>query len=54
MTLEPSTIDKFQPQWNGPYKIVEKVTDVTYRVSMPDRCKKQKLFHVNGLKAWQR
>ena len=26
MTLEPSPTDKFQPQWNGPYKIVEKVT----------------------------
>ena len=53
MTLEPSPTDKFQPQWNGPYKIVEKVTEVTYRVFMPDRRKKEKLFHVNGLKAWQ-
>lgn len=53
MTLEPSTVDKFQPQWTDPYQILEKVTDVTYRVSMPDRRKKQKLFHVDGLKAWQ-
>ena len=46
MTLEPSPTDKFQPQWNSPYKIVEKVAEVTYHVVMPDHRKKEKLFHV--------
>jgi len=53
LALEPSLTDKFQPQWNGPYDVLEKVTDVTYRISTPDRRKKQRLYHVNSLKAWK-
>ena len=52
LVFEPGP-HKLVAQWMGPYKVLEKVTDVTYLVSMPDRRKKTRTYHVNGMRAWQ-
>lgn len=53
LVMTPSLTEKLQDQWCGPYVVEEKVNDTTYRVCMPDRKKKQKLFHVNSMKLWR-
>ena len=52
LVLSPSETDKFHAQWSGPYTVEEVVSDVTYRVSTPDRRKKSRLYHVNSPKLW--
>ena len=39
-------------RWEGPYEVVEKVADVTYRVSIPHKRKKCMTAHLNRIKAW--
>ena len=34
----------------GPYKVLEKVSDLTYRIATPDRGRKQRICHINQLK----
>ena len=34
----------------GPYKVLEKVSDLTYRVATPDRGRQQRVCHVNQMK----
>ena len=34
----------------GPYEVLEKVSDLTYRIATPDRGRKQRICHVNQLK----
>ena len=42
--------DKFQAQWvGGLYTMEEKVTDVNYYVSTPNKRKKSKLYHVEDM-----
>ena len=36
----------------GPYKVVEKVSDLTYRIATPDRGRKQRICHINQLKEY--
>ena len=49
----PGTIAKLEESWHGPYKIVEKLNRVDYRVEM--KSGKQKVLHINNLKKyWQR
>ena len=43
---------KLDAQWAGPYKVLKKVTDVTYFVSTPERCKKSQTYHINSMRAW--
>ena len=52
LVMSPSQSDKFEAQWAGPYTVQEKVTDVTYRISTPDRRKKLRLYHANAMKLW--
>ena len=52
LALLPDERHKFQPQWNGPYTVLEKLSDVTYRVETPERKKKWRLFHINMLRPW--
>ena len=47
---------KFQPQWHGPYRVLERVAPVTYRIGLPSRNKSRTLsyiLHVNRLKRFQ-
>lgn len=50
--LVMSLTNKLDNQWMSPYTIAEKMNEVTYKVHMPDRRKKSRLFHVNGIKPW--
>ena len=52
LVFSPSETDTFRAQWSGPYTVEGVVSDVTYRVSTPDRRKKSRLYHINSLKPW--
>ena len=52
LVFEPGP-HKLDAQWMGPYKVLKKVTNVTYLISLPDRRKKSRNYHVNGMRAWQ-
>ena len=43
---------KLGDKWEGPFEIVGKVAEVTYRVSVPHRRGKSMVAHINRLKAW--
>ena len=52
LVMSPTPTSKLADQWAGPYTIMEKMNAVTYRVHTPDRRKKSRLYHVNGIKLW--
>ena len=52
LVMTPSITGKLDDLWTGPYTIAEKMNEVTYKVHTPDRKKKSRLFHINGIKAW--
>ena len=37
----------------GPYRVLEKVSDLTYRIATPDRGRKQRTCHLNQMKEFQ-
>ena len=51
--LVPTAECKFLAQWQGPYKVVERVGEVKYQVQQPGRRKPIQLYHVNILKQWK-
>ena len=53
MVLLPTSSSKLLAQWQGPYQIVEWTGKVTYQVDLHDKRKRQRLYHVNMLKAFQ-
>ena len=53
MVLLPTSSSKLLAQWQGPYQIIERTGKVTYWVDLHDRRKRQSIFHVNMLKAFQ-
>ena len=46
----PGTIAKLEESWHGPYKIVEKLNRVDYKVEM--KSGKQKVLHINNMKRY--
>ena len=53
--LKPGEANKFHRQWEGPYEIVERVTDVTYRVKkVRGRSRKSQVVHFNNLRLYKR
>lgn len=48
----PTTENMLLVTWNGPYKIVEKVNPVNYKVCQPGRRKPVQIYHINLLKMW--
>lgn len=46
---KPGRSPKLQSSWEGPYKIVEAVSAVTYRLDMPGRKRAGKVVHVDRL-----
>ena len=51
LVLMPASHSKLKAQWQGPYTIAEKVTDVTYKLHTPEK-KKTWIFHINMLSLW--
>ena len=52
LVLLLTSTSKLTAQWQSPYTVVELVGKVNYRIRMPDRRKKQTVFHVNMLRKW--
>ena len=53
--LKPGEANKFHRQWEGPYEIVERVTDVTYRVKkVRGHSRKSQVVHFNNLRLYKR
>ncbi|XP_006812686.1 uncharacterized protein LOC100374860 [Saccoglossus kowalevskii] len=50
LLLLPTSADKLRMQWQGPYKIKERVGQVDYRI---DKNGKLKLYHINMLKKYE-
>ena len=44
--------DKLVDRWQGPYKVLDKVSPVTYYVDMPKRHKRHRTVHVTAMKSW--
>ena len=47
--LLPAQKDKLLAEWQGPYTIHKIITDETYEIIMPEKRKKNRIFHVNML-----
>ena len=53
--LKPGEANKFHQQWEGPYDIVERVTDDIYRVKkVRGRSRKSQVVHFNNLRLYRR
>lgn len=52
LVLLPAATNKLQAQWQGPFKVVRKVTPVNYEVETGSIRKKFKTFHINMLRLW--
>lgn len=53
--LKPSEASKFHRQWEEPYEIVERVTNVTYRVKkVRGYSRKSRVVHLNTLRLYKR
>ena len=51
--LLPAQKDKLLAEWQGPYTIHKRITDVTYEIIVPEKRKKNRIFHVNMLARWE-
>ena len=53
--LKPGELNKFHRNWEGPYKIVERVSQVTYRLRSMDRhSRRSSVVHFNNLRLYKR
>ena len=52
LVLIPTLSSKRTAQWQGPYRVMEQVGSVNYRVHMYNRRKKNRVFHINMLRKW--
>ncbi len=53
LLLLPTSDSGLLAKWQGPYEILRKVGPVNYELYLPDRRKKNQVFHINLLKPWQ-
>ena len=52
LVLLPSESSKLMAEWKGPYKVIEKISPVDYKINMHDKRKKHVVFHVNMLRPY--
>ena len=48
----PSISGKLETLWEGPFEVVERVSETTYKLAVPDRCSHIPTAHINRLKLW--
>ena len=48
----PTSTNKLMAEWQGPFSITRKVSNVTYEIRMPNRRKPLRIFHINMLCKW--
>ena len=53
LVLLPTSTQKLLAQWHGPYRVVQRMGRVNYKVDMQDKKKRHRIFHVNMLRKWQ-
>ncbi|XP_068691564.1 uncharacterized protein [Montipora foliosa] len=54
-TLRPGEAGKFHRKWKGPYDVLERTTEVNYRIKRPrDPVSRSKVVHFDNLKLYQR
>ena len=52
LVLLPSSTNRLQAEWQGPYAIQKQVGLVDYEINMSNKRKKLRVFHVNMLRRW--
>ena len=52
LVLLPTSTNKLQAEWQGPYVITKKMGPVDYQVDMKDRRKRLRIYHINMLRGW--
>ena len=52
LVFRPGKQDTLQNQWQGPFPITKKVTDVTYKIDLGTKIKRYRIFHVNCMRQW--
>ena len=53
--LKPGEPNKFHRKWEGPFEIVERVSEVTYRLrNMGRRCRRSSVVHFNNKRLYKR
>ncbi|MCO5547581.1 hypothetical protein L7F22_001032 [Adiantum nelumboides] len=49
-TMKTGKCDKLSPRYCGPFKILKKIGDVTYKLELPESSQVHPVFHVSKLK----
>uniref|UniRef100_A0A3B3HAG4 Gypsy retrotransposon integrase-like protein 1 n=3 Tax=Oryzias latipes TaxID=8090 RepID=A0A3B3HAG4_ORYLA len=52
LVLLPSSDSKLLTKWQGPFEVLQRIGQTTYRVSTPGQSRSTRLLHVNLLKEW--
>lgn len=53
LLLLPTSSNKLLAQWQGPYRVIKRMSKVNYLIDMPHRRKKKQVYHINLLKKWE-
>ena len=52
LVLLPTSSNKLLAQWQGPYTVIKKTSNVTYQIDMHNKRKRLRIFHINMLRKW--